>query len=385
MSVELRLNASWVPEEPRHHRDVVVRRDSVSSVTFGGTVTLPVRVLDPASFVTLSSLVHAAREADDPGELVLVAGHVPSGWRTTLRSAGVSFASDDGTIEIAVTEIRWADAPGQPGYQASGPGEAAGPDVGRGTLTGVITGEYAALTPGADVQAFVPLEQRAQLAQELLIGVTRGQRLSFADLAERTGTDTDFVAQVVRELAVRRFAQEDQPGGAPAGTAADERSVRVTDPAGLARLLAVWTAWPAGGKPALGYVFGRNIWDVAALVSQAAAEAGVGLAVTGRAGAAYYGVSGPAGRSEVHCWVAPGDVSFLEAVERLGLEPAGRDTANVLLVHDGLGLGTSASATIRSGRHEAVVASPVRVWCDLHGEAGIGTIGTELWKRVVPS
>jgi hypothetical protein len=121
MSVELRLNAPWVPEEPRHHRDVVVRRDSVSSVTFGGTVTLPVRVLDPASFVTLSSLVHAAREADDPGELVLVAGHVPSGWRTTLRSAGVSFASDDGTIEIAVTEIRWADAPGQPGYQASGP------------------------------------------------------------------------------------------------------------------------------------------------------------------------------------------------------------------------------------------------------------------------
>jgi hypothetical protein len=381
MSVELRLNAPWVPEEPRQHRDVVVRRDSVSSVTFGGTVTLPVRVLDPASFVTLSSLVHTVREADDPGEFVLVAGHVPSGWRKTLRSAGVSFASDDGTIEIAVTEIGRADAPGKPGSQASGPTEAAGPAAGGGKLTGMITGEYAALTPGTDVRAFVPLEQRAQLAQELLIGVTRGQRLSFADLAERTGTDTDFVAQVVRELAVRRFAHEDQPGGA----AADERSVRVTDPAGLARMLAVWTAWPAGGKPALGYIFGRNIWDVAALISRAAVEAGIGLAITGRAGAAYYGVSGPAGRSQVHCWVAPGDVSFLEAVERLGLEPAGRDTANVLLVHDGLGLGTTASATIRSGRHEAVIASPVRVWCDLHGEAGIGPIDTELWKRVVPN
>jgi hypothetical protein len=59
----------------------------------------------------------------------------------------------------------------------------------------------------------------------------------------------------------------------------------------IAERLAAQTAWP-GSQRICGYLWGRNVWDVAARLSANATEAGVTLAVTGRAGAAFLGVLG---------------------------------------------------------------------------------------------
>jgi hypothetical protein len=358
MSVELRLDALWVPDEPVRSGDVVLSRGD-NELVYGGSLCVPVRTVDPASVLTVEELIDAVRAADGPDLVVLVAGHVPTGWRGRLKRAGVSFACDDGTIEIFTTDIKW------PGL-----GDAAPPAGPYGGLT-----EPDGRRPGAggDLSLRSP---HLPVLQELVSAAMRGQQLAYPELAGRAGTARIFAGETVAELEAHGYVERRQDSF-------HRVSVVVRDAPALASALARQSAWP-GNKPAIavGYLWGRNRWDMAASLSRNAAAVGVKIAVTGRAGAAFHGVSGPSPRIQVRCWAAADRRTFAKIAELLGLEKVPENEANVLVAADPWGLGTRGVATVRSGKWEASVARPVRVWCDLRSEDGGRALAAELWEKI---
>jgi hypothetical protein len=78
-------------------------------------------------------------------------------------------------------------------------------------------------------------------------------------------------------------------------------AVDLVDRVEVAERLAAETAWP-GGDLIEGYARARNIWELAATLSENADQAGIGLAVTGRTGAAFHGVLGTSSPPQVRCW-----------------------------------------------------------------------------------
>jgi hypothetical protein len=358
MSVELRLDALWVPDEPVRAGDVVLSRGD-NALVYGGSLSVPVRRVDPASVLTVEQLIDAVRAADGPDRVVLAAGHVPTGWRARLRQAGVSFACDDGTVEIFTTDIKW---PG-PGDAAAPPAEPDSPLTGPDGRRPEAAGRISLRNPHLPV------------LQELVSAAMRGQQLAYAELAGRAGTAQIFADETVAELEAHGYVVRRRDSSRRV-------SVVVGDVSALAGVLARQSAWP-GSKPtiAVGYLWGRNRWDMAASLSRNAAAVGVKIAVTGRAGAAFHGVSGPSPRIQVRCWAAAGRRTFATIAELLGLEKVQPEEANVLVAADWWGLGTGGATTIRSGKWEASIAQPVRVWCDLRGEDAGRALAAELWEK----
>jgi hypothetical protein len=333
VSVELRLNVPWLPEEATPVGDLLVGRGSDNVLT-QGSLSVPVDILDPGSFLTVEPLISAAQRADCPSRLVLVAGHVPVVWRGTLRHAGVSFACDDGVVEVT-----WP--------------------------------RRVVLPPRLTLD--LPREE-AMLAQELVIAAVNGHSPTCGELAERTRSSVHDVL-----AAAGKFAEH---GLVRLVTRPGESAVTVTNVNALADALAHRTAWPGNHKVVGGYVWGRNIWDIAAQVSANAAAAGVDAVVTGRAAAAFFGVVGPASRSEVWCWANAEGRSLKTIVRELRLDYVPWDDANVLVAADPFGIALSRRAPAESGGWKATVAHPLRVWCDLHHEDRGPDLARKLWPKV---
>jgi hypothetical protein len=108
----------------------------------------------------------------------------------------------------------------------------------------------------------------------------------------------------------------------------------------------------------------------------------VELAVTGRIAAAHYGVLGTSSPRDVRCWVAHGSAPLADVAEKLELEPAPREEANVVLSSDGWRFGVQRRRELQLDDSSVWVAHPLRVWCDLHDEARGSEFAAQMWGAV---
>ena len=157
--------------------------------------------------------------------------------------------------------------------------------------------------------------------------------------------------------------------------------VEVLDRVAIAARLAERTAWPGDEMLAV-FLWGRTVFDVAARISDAAARAGIDLAVTGRVGAAYHGVLGTSSPKEVRCWVNAHS-PLADSAEALGLDPAPDESANVLLSTDPWRVGVHRRQVAQFDDLTASVAHPLRVWCDLHDEQRGAEYAAQMWGAMV--
>jgi hypothetical protein len=341
MAPVLSLNLPWMPGAPDRIGDLIVSRGRDDVLTFDDGISLQVRVLDPTSYGASAELIADARAAHGPGRVVLVAGAVPVDWRAELRQAGLSFLDVDGVADIAWPRLN------------------------------VAAGQFA--KESLRRRATTPLQQGHTLvAEELLIAATGGEHPTITDLAQRAGVSASTASRTVMQLASHGLVERER--------AWRQVAVRVADPDGLANLLADRTAWP-GREIIAGYMWGRNIWDVASVISRNADTARVSMAITGRVGAAFYGVLGTSSPPELRCWVTVHGQALEEVAARLGLEPAPRESSNVRISADPWRIGTHRRAQADFDAWTATVAHPVRVWCDLHDEERGREFAAQLWER----
>jgi hypothetical protein len=216
----------------------------------------------------------------------------------------------------------------------------------------------------------LPLQKgHALVVQELLIATASGAEPTLADvadLAEGAGVSLSTASRAITQLAEHGLVVKKRSGS--------HVVVAVADRVAVAERLAAQMAWP-GGQRIGGYLWGRNVWDVAARLSANAGEAGVALAVTGRAGAAFLGVLGTSSSSEVRGWVDAGERPLAEIADILGLDPAPEEAANVILSSDPWRVGVHRRGSISFDDWTAAVAHPVRVWCDKRG----AEFAAQLW------
>jgi MarR family len=341
MSPVLRLNLPWLPDDSARINELVVRRGSDDVLTFDDGISLQVRVLDPASYRAAEGLVADASEAEAPGRLVLVAGTVPVEWRAELRRAGLSFMDVGGVVDISWPRLR------------------------------VTTGQFA--KEALRRRDAMPLQQgHALVAEELLIAAMASERPTVTELARRARVSVSTASRTVAQLASHGLVEREQ--------AWRQVAVQVSDPDALANLLADRTAWP-GREVIGGYVWGRNIWDVAAVISRNADAAGVAMAITGRVGAAFHGILGTSSPPELRCWATLNGQALEEVAGRLGLEPAPRESINVRISADPWHIGTHRRAQANFDVWTATVAHPLRVWCDLRDEERGREFAAQLWGR----
>jgi hypothetical protein len=341
VSAVLQLNVSWVPVVPESFTDLVIRRGRDNVLTYDDGISLRVQLLDPAVYDDVRGLVTSARSAAaQPGQLALVGGTVPVGWRAALRRAGLSFIDVGGVVEIDWPRLRASSA-----------------QFGK---TVVRRRQSASLQKG-----------HALVAAELLMASLAGQQPTISELASQAGVDKSIASRTVAQLA---------------GMGLVERSgyrapLRVAEQVDLAELVAAQTMWP-GNEVVAGYAWGRTVFDTAAAISTNASDAGIDIAITGRVGAAFLGVLGTSSPPEVRCWVSQGGRSLEETAAALGLEPAPAESANVRLSSDRWRIGVHRRASARFDDLTAMVAHPVRVWCDLRGEQRGTEFAAQLWGEL---
>ena len=342
MSTELRLNLPWMPPEAKPVGDLIIRRGRDDVLAYDDGITLQVRVLDPAARRSADVLLADAQAEAGAGRVVLVAGAVPVEWRAALRQAGLSFIDVSGVAEIAWPRIR----------------------VSTRHLT----------EPAERRTTAIPLQKgHALVVQELLVAPASGPPPTITQLAERAHVSVSTASRTITQLAEQGLVERDRNWRHVA--------VRLSDRAGLAKLLAERSAWPAG-QVISGHAWGRNIWDAAASISRRAADAGISFAVTGRCGAAFLGVLGTAPPPMMRCWADLGERSLADASEQLRLELAPIESSNVLISADPWRVGLRHSAAAQFEEWTATVAHPVRVWCDLHGEERGQEFAAQLWGAV---
>jgi predicted transcriptional regulator len=220
----------------------------------------------------------------------------------------------------------------------------------------------------------IPLQKgHALLVQELLIAPASGSPPTITELAERARVSVSTASRIVAQLAEQGLVERDRNWR--------HVSVRLSDRAGLAKLLADRSAWPTG-QVISGHAWGRNIWDAAASISRRAADAGIAFAVTGRCGAAFLSVLGTAPPPVVRCWADLGGRSLADASEQLSLELAPIESSNVLISADPWRVGLHHRAAAQFEEWTATVSHPVRVWCDLHGEERGREFAAQPWRAV---
>jgi hypothetical protein len=157
--------------------------------------------------------------------------------------------------------------------------------------------------------------------------------------------------------------------------------IGVDDVSSLARLLADRTGWEHA-KVVWAHGFGRSPLDVAHRVTRAAKDSGTSVAVTGRVGATYLGIVGTGEPSTVRVRVEATPDDAAVALEQLGLEAVDREAANVAVALDRWRLGTTSAQVHRFQRYSALIAPPVRVWCDLDGEPRGTEFAAHLWEMM---
>jgi hypothetical protein len=342
MAAVLQLDVPWVPVEPESFEDLVIRRGGDNVLTYDDGISLRVQLIDPTVHGSAEDVVTSARgAASRPGQLAVVGGAVPVEWRAALRRAGVSFIDVGGVIEIDWPRLRVSSA-----------------QFGREVVRR---------------RSPAPLQKgHALVAEELLIAAVEGRQVTITELARQAGVNKSVASRTVAQLAGQGLVERD---GGHSG------ALRVAGLSDLAGLLAMRTAWP-GREVVVGYAWGRTTLDTAATISRNAAEAGVDIAVTGRVGAAFLGVLGTSAPPEVRCWATVGEQSLEDVAVALGLEPAPAETANVRVSADRWRIGVHRRASARFDELTAMVAHPVRVWCDLHAERRGSEFAAQLWGGI---
>jgi DNA-binding transcriptional ArsR family regulator len=342
MSAELRLDLPWVPPSAERVGELLIRRGHHDVLSYDDGIALEVRVLDPARYASAEELLRSAGEQQGAGRVVLVAGAVPVAWRAELRRGEVSYIDVAGVVDISWPRLRVsAKRFGQPVTRRRQP---------------------------------ISLQKgHARVVQELLIATVGGSRPTIGDLAEGAGVDLSTASRAISQLAEHGLVVKKRM----------DRHVTVdlVDRVEIAERLAAETAWP-GDELISGYLWSRNVWDLAAKISQNASRTGISLAVTGRAGAAFLGVLGTSSPSQVRCWMDAGQHGLAAAAELIGLEPAPQDVANVALSADPWRVGVHRCRQATFEEWTAMVAHPVRVWCDLHGEPRGAEFAAQLWGAV---
>jgi len=122
--------------------------------------------------------------------------------------------------------------------------------------------------------------------------------------------------------------------------------------------------------------------SVAAKLSSNAEECGTRVAVTGRVGAAFYGIVGTASPPAARCWVDTSASTLSEAAHLLGLEPAPQDEANIGLSADRWRIGLHRSEDKTLEEWTARIAHPIRVWCDLRDEQRGNEFAAQMWGLI---
>ncbi|MGH9279069.1 MAG: winged helix-turn-helix domain-containing protein [Acidimicrobiales bacterium] len=223
-------------------------------------------------------------------------------------------------------------------------------------------------------RAALPFQKgHALVVQELLIVTADGTAPTIGEVAESAGVSLPTASKAISQLAEHGLVAKQRDG--------TRVSVEVIDRAAIAVRLAERTSWP-GEETIAAYLWGRTVFDVAARISAAADEAETELAVTGRTGAAHYGVLGTSSPKEVRCWVDADGAQLADVAERLALDPAPRDEANVVLSADRWRVGVHRRRELQFDESNAWVAHPLRVWCDLHDEERGSEFAAQMWGAV---
>jgi DNA-binding transcriptional ArsR family regulator len=339
MAAELRLDLPWVPQSPQPVGELTVQRGRRNMLAYDDGIALEVGLLDPAAYPSAEALVRDAGKHTRPGRVVLIAGTIPVNWRAQLREAELSFIDASGVADINWPRLRVsARRFGQPVSRQRSP---------------------------------IPLQKgHALVVQELLIKTAGCAQPTLTDLAEGAGVGLSTASRAITQLAEHGLVRKKRSGR--------HVVVAMADRVEVAERLAAQTAWP-GSQRIGGYLWGRNIWDVAARLSANGDEAGLTLAVTGRAGAAFLGVMGTSSSAQVRCWVDAGERSLTAIADSLGLDPAPEETANVTLSSDPWRVRVHRRGSVSFDDWTATVAHPVRVWCDLHSEKRGVECAAQLW------
>ena len=338
-TADLHLSLPWAPQAVQELDELAVQRDSTNFLAYNDGITLAVRVLDPGAWTSVEHLISQAKLEEGPGRVVLVAGAVPLPWRAPLRSAGVSFIDASGIVELNWPRLR-------------------------------ISARRFARSVRRE-RSPIPLQKsHARVIQELLIATTLGQRPTVGEIAAGADASPAIASRAIAQLAEHGWVAKERRG--------KRVHVVVNDRVAIAERLAERTAW--GHVEVLhAYVWGRSFWEIAAKLSKAAIRGHIALAVTGRAGAAYYGVLGTASPGEVRCWVSVKGKSLEQVAELLDLDPAPKSEANVILSSDLWRLGVHRSRSMTSEASTATIAHPLRVWCDLRDEPRGVDFAAQIW------
>lgn len=338
----LTLALPWVQAAPQQVDDLIIRRGRNSVLKYEDGIELDVRLVDPSGRSSPEALVTEAHKELGPGRVVLVAGAVPAPWRSRLREADLSFIDVSGIVEINWPRLRVsARRFGRPSKRRRSP---------------------------------LPLQKGyALVVHELLIAAAAGESPTITEVADSAGVSLPTASRAISQFEGHGLVTKERQGGLV--------RVHLADRIELAELLAARTAWP-GDEALSGYLWGRTVFDVAARVSKSAEHAEVGLAVTGRVGAAFHGVLGASSPTEVRCWVDLQGRRLPEVAGRLGLDPAPVGAANVILCSDPWRVGVHRRGKSSFGESTATVAHPVRVWCDLRSERRGAEFAAQLWGAV---
>jgi DNA-binding transcriptional ArsR family regulator len=342
MTAELRLDLPWVPRSPERIADLFIRRGQNDVLTYDDGISLDVCVLDPVAYRSAENLLRDAQAQKRPGRVVLVAGAVPIDWRAQLRISELSFIDVTGVVDINWPRLR------------------------------ISAGRFA--QPVKRRRSPMPLQKgHARVVQELLTAAGRESKPTISELAEGAEVTLSTASRAISQLAEYGLVSKERTGGHVA--------VVLMDRVEVAERLAVQTAWP-NEETVGGYLWGRNIWDLGARISKNATGAGIDLAITGLAGAAFLGVMGTSSPSEMHCWIDLDGRSPVSAAEELGLEPAPEGESNVMISTDRWRVGIHRRGGATFEDWTATVAHPVRVWCDLHNDRRGVEFSAQLWSVV---
>lgn len=346
MRTTLTLDLPWLPEQPVDLVDVEIERGPVNRLSFDDGIELAVVLLAADPEDSVRSILRQVGDMGGPGKVVLIVGSVPVAWRAELRKQGVSWLATDGRMEL-----RWPRLA-----------------VSAHRLS------VSAPTPTRK-RAPVALQKRQGVVAQVLceLALSKSLPVTVSQLAAAAEVDNAVASSAAEALARHGFVSKQREGNTVL--------IGVDDVSSLARLLADRTGWK-DAKVVWAYGFGRSPLDVAHRVSRAARDSGTSVAVTGRVGAHYLGVIGTGEPSTVRIRLEATPEGAAVALEQIGLEPVDREAANVAVAVDRWRLGATGAEVHRFQKYSALIAPPVRVWCDLDGEPRATEFAAHLWEMM---
>lgn len=338
----LTLDFPWVQERASNN-DVEIRQGPANLLKYEDGVSLEVVPVDPSDAASARDLIELTHKKASPGRAVLIIGRIPPSWRAELRQAEVSWFDVTGVIELHWPRI----------------------NVSAHTFSAVN---------GRRNRTPLGLSQgRAVVVQVLCAcAISPHAPLNISNLARMAGVPLSLASRTIKDLVAYGLATK-SGGKAP---------VIVPDTSALARLLAERSPWKPGNE-LWGYCWGTSSFDVASRMSATAVRQHVEMAVTGRVGAAFMGVIGTGPASPLRIRVTAREEEQQILFSKLEIEYVPREEANVVVAIDRWGVGTNGSRWRELGSHRALIAAPLRVWCDIRDEPRGLEFAAQLWGMII--